>query len=92
MTSKTRAVERRNPKDWTPEMRKHAMTRLHDENCMFLDFRDGCVLLNISKSSGYEKANAGELPGAERSLRGPQTNKYWQFRRIPLKKYLYGEE
>ncbi len=29
MTSKTRAVERRNPKDWTPEMRKHAMTRLN---------------------------------------------------------------
>jgi len=97
MVNKTKSTEerpskRRSPKDWTPEMREQAIARLNDENFIFLDFTDGCVLLNISKSFGYEKARAGELPGVVRSLKGSRLGNQWQFRRIPLKKYLYGEE
>jgi hypothetical protein len=91
MTSKAKWYHR-NLSDYTPEMREQAIANLEDESLIFLDFMDGLVLLNMSKVTAYAKANAGELPGIERSLMGRQAGKNWQFRRIPLKRYLYGEE
>jgi hypothetical protein len=91
MTSKVKWYHR-SLSDYTPEMREQAIANLEDESLIFLDFMDGLVLLNMRQATAYRKANAGDLPGIERSLIGDPSKKRWRFRRKPLKKYLYGEE
>ena len=62
------------------------MKDLNDEALVLLDFRCGCILLNISTPSGHAMARKNELPGAIR------LGHTWRFRRIPLRNFLYGIE
>ena len=77
---------RRSPKDFTVSSKKKAIADLNNDTNMLLDFRTGCILLNISTVTGHAMARKNELPGAVR------VGHAWRFRRIPLHKFLYGEE
>ena len=53
-------VNRRTPGTYTDEDREEAMSLLHDKNRPLMDFRSGCVLLDLSLNVGYAIARKGE--------------------------------
>ena len=54
-------TNRRTPGTYNEGDREEAMSQLHDINRPLMDFRYGCVLLDLSLKVGYAVARKGEL-------------------------------
>ena len=82
--NRDRREQRRTPNSYNEEDRKDALSQLNQESRLLMEFRAGCILLDLSVPQGYLMARKGEFPGAR------QIGEKWKITREVLRDFLYG--
>ena len=82
--NRDRREQRRTPNSYNDEDRKNALKQLNDESRLLMEFRAGCILLDLSVPQGYLMARKEEFPGAR------QIGEKWKITREVLRNFLYG--